>query len=57
MPCSASMSFRCVVTSSRASIPVSARIVKIVAYFFVHAHIILFMFSVVGIKGILRSHV
>jgi len=56
IPFSASMSFLCVVTSSWASMPVSARIVKIVAYFLVDADIILLMFSVVGISGILRSH-
>jgi len=56
IPFSASMSFRCVVTNSWASIPVSARIVNMVAYFLVDADIILFMFSVVGISGILRSH-
>jgi hypothetical protein len=56
IPCSWSMSFRCVVTSSCPSSPVSARIVKIVAYFSVAALMILFMFSVVGIRGILRSH-
>lgn len=56
IPFSASMSFLCVVTNSWASMPVSARIVKIVAYFLVDALIILLMFSVVGISGILRSH-
>jgi hypothetical protein len=56
IPCSASMSFLCVVTSSCASNPVSARIVKIVAYFLDDALMILLMFSVVGISGIFLSH-
>lgn len=55
IPCSWSMSFLCVVTSSCASSPVSASIVKIVAYFGIDADMILLMFSVVGISGILRS--
>jgi hypothetical protein len=55
IPCCWSMSFRCVVTSSWASNPVSARIVKMVAYFVFDAEMILLMFSVVGISGIFRS--
>ncbi len=56
IPCVMSMSLSPVVTSSWAFNPVSARIVKIVAYFGVDADIILLMFSVVGIRGIFLSH-
>jgi hypothetical protein len=56
IPCSWSMSFLCVVTSSCASSPVSARIVNIVAYFLFVAAMILLMFSVVGMSGSFRSH-
>ena len=55
IPCSASMLFLCIVAGSCASSPVSARIVKIVAYFRGEAEIFLLMFSVVGISGIFRS--
>jgi hypothetical protein len=41
--------------SSYAFSPVSARIVKIVAYFGFDADMILLMFSVVGMRGIFRS--
>ena len=56
IPCSGSMSCLRVVTSSWASIPVSARIVKIVACFVLVAAMILLMFSVVGMSGIFLSH-
>ena len=56
MPLSWSMSFRCTVASSCASNPCSFRIVKIVEYFCEEAEMILSMFWVVGIMGILRSH-
>jgi len=55
-PRSASMSVLCVVSSSLVSSPVSLSIVKIVAYFLPVAEITLSMFAVVGIMGILRSH-
>jgi len=55
MPLSASIWFLGIVASSIPSSPVSLRIVKIVAYLFDDADIILFTFSVVGIRGILRS--
>jgi hypothetical protein len=44
------------VESSGPSSPVSARIVKIVAYLVDEADMILLMFSVVGIMGIFLSH-
>lgn len=56
MPLSWSMSFRCTVASSCASSPCSLSIVKMVEYFCDDAEIILSMFAVVGIIGILRSH-
>jgi len=56
IPLSRSMSFLCMVASSCASKPVSARIVKIVAYFGGDALMILVMFSVVGMSGIFLSH-
>lgn len=55
IPCSVSTWFLFMVANSIASNPVSSRIVKIVAYFYGEAEIILCMFSVVGISGILRS--
>jgi len=56
IPLSASICFLCVLANSIPSKPVSAKIVKIVAYFLVDADMILFMFSLVGIKGIFLSH-
>lgn len=56
IPCAVSMLLSSIVASSCASNPVSARIVKMVAYFGVDALIILLMFSVVGIRGIFLSH-
>jgi len=55
-PCSASMSVLFVVASSLPSIPVSSSILNMVAYFLEDAHIILFMLSVVGIRGIFLSY-
>ena len=56
IPCSASTSVLVVVASSCVSIPVCSRIVKMVAYFLEDALITLYMFSVVGIRGIFLSH-
>jgi len=56
IPCSASMSVLLVVASSCGAIPVCSRIVNMVAYFLEHADMILYMFSVVGIKGIFLSY-
>ncbi len=56
IPCAVSMSFCCMFESSCPSSPVSVKIVKSVAYFLLEAEMILFMFSVVGISGIFRSH-
>ena len=56
IPCVVSMFLRSIFASSCASNPVSASIVKIVAYFGVDADIILLMFSVVGMRGIFLSH-
>jgi hypothetical protein len=56
IPYVVSMFLRSIVASSCASNPVSASIVKIVAYFGVDADIILLMFSVVGMRGIFLSH-
>ncbi len=50
------MCVRLVVASSCPSNPVSFSIVKIVAYFLLDALIILSMLAVVGMSGILRSH-
>ena len=56
IPCSASMSALLVVASSRVSIPVCSRIVNITEYFHDDADITLYMFSVVGIRGIFLSY-
>jgi len=56
MPLSASMSALFVVANSWVSMPVCSRIVKITEYFHEDALIILYMFSVVGIKGTLLSY-
>jgi hypothetical protein len=50
------MSFLLVVASSWVSNPVSSSILKIVAYLAEVALMILWMFSVVGIRDTLRSH-
>jgi len=50
------MSALLVVASSRVSIPVCSRIVNIIEYFHEDALITLYMFSVVGIRGIFLSY-
>ena len=55
IPCSSSIWFLGVLSSSLPSKPVSANIVNIVAYFLVDADIIFFTDSVVGIRGIILS--
>ena len=55
MPCSVSILLRCTRWSSSPSAPVSARIVKMVAYLRVDALIILLTFSVVGMSGVPSS--
>jgi len=55
IPCSVSMSSRLVLSSSFPSAPVSAKIVKIVAYFWDALFTISSTFSVVGIIGVFSS--
>jgi len=56
IPLSASMSARLVVDSSRVSTPVCSSIVNITEYFHEDAEITLYIFSVVGIRGIFLSY-
>lgn len=56
IPCSVSIFLRCSLWSSSPSTPISAMMVKIVAYRLVDALIILVTFSVVGIIGVPCSH-